>query len=148
MEAAGDEKDRQGYGGCTVGRRIEKRLLVSDLVPPAIANRAAKIEKATKKLVEVASSGKHVKPVRLLAYLGYKESTYFAKYINAALMDMGLQTYHPDRPSYYTPVGAGSAIAATDCVGGINDVIIGWEPVRTSEALKEYFAKNPTKEPK
>lgn len=131
-----------------VGRRIEKRLLVSDIVPPAIANRAAKIEKATKKLVEVASSGKHVKPVRLLAYLGYKESTYFAKYINAALMDMGLQTYHPDRPSYYTPVGAGNAIAATDTIGGVKDVIIGWEPVRTSEALKEYFAKNPTKEPK
>ena len=131
-----------------VGRRIEKRLLVSDLVPPAIANRAAKIEKATKKLVEVASSGKHVKPVRLLNYLGYKESTYFAKYINSALMDMGLQTYHPDRPSYYTPVGAGNAIAATDTIGGIKDVIIGWEPVRTSEALKEYFKKNPTKEPK
>lgn len=131
-----------------VGRRIEKRLLVSDLVPPAIANRAAKIEKATKKLVEVDSSGKHVKPVRLLNYLGYKESTYFAKYINSALMDMGLQTYHPDRPSYYTPVGAGNAIAATDTIGGIKDVIIGWEPVRTSEALKEYFTKNPTKEPK
>lgn len=131
-----------------VGRRIEKRLLVSDLVPPSIANRAAKIERATKKLVEVASSGKHVKPVRLLAYLGYKESTYFAKYLNSALMDMGLQTYHPDRPAYYTPVGAGSAIAATDTIGGIKDVIIGWEPVRTSAALKEYFAKNPSKEPK
>ena len=32
-----------------VGRRIEKRLLVPDLVPPAIANRAAKIEKETGK---------------------------------------------------------------------------------------------------
>lgn len=131
-----------------VGRRIEKRLLVPDLVPPAIANRAAKIEKETKKLVEVASSGKHVKPVRLLTYLGYKESTYYAKFINAALCAMELQTFHPDKPAYYTPVGAGTAIAATDTIGGVKDVIIGWEPVRTSAALKEYFAKNPSKEPK
>lgn len=131
-----------------VGRRIEKRFLVTDLVPPQLANKAIRVTSSTRKVVETAHSGKHIKPVRLAINLGYAGNTKSASCINLALCAMGLQMRHPTATNGYLAIGAGVQIANKDDVGANKDLVVGWEPVRTTQALQDYFTANPSKAPK
>ena len=129
-------------------RSIEHDHMVTGLVPTSLANRVAKLDPFTKKVVETALSGKHVRPIRLANLLGYGENTKNASLINSALCAMGLQMRHLTNNNAFMPINAGVNIANVDDVGPHKGVLVGWEPVKTCEVLEGYFAANPTKAPR
>lgn len=129
-------------------RRIEHDHMVTGLVPASLANRVAKMDPTTKKVVETALSGKHVRPIRLAGLLGYAENTKNASIINVALCALALQMRHITNNNAFMPINAGVNIANVDDVGPHKGVLVGWEPVKTCEVLETYFNKNPAKAPK
>lgn len=122
-------------------RSIEHEHMVTGIVPISLANRVAKLDPSAKKVVETALSGKHVRPIRLAGLLGWPENTMNAAKINKALCEMGLQMRHVSNNNAFMPIGAGVNIANVDDVGTHKGVLVGWEPIRTVQALEEHFSK-------